>query len=98
MKAREVRAAEFALQVADFELAQAKAALVAAAPGRHLVLQCNHPSPLSAKRGPVPFIGCGHFGLARDFLRSAEPAMPLLDWRLELPAANGAGSSIHVKR
>lgn len=37
---------------------------------RHLVLAANHPSPLSARRGPVPFLGCGHFGRARDFLRS----------------------------
>jgi uracil-DNA glycosylase len=29
---------------------------------RHLVLQSNHPSPLSARRPPQPFIGCGHFG------------------------------------
>lgn len=64
--------------------AQAKAGLVAAK-GRHLLLQCNHPSPLSATRGPVPFVGCGHFGRAREFLRSAEPQAPLLDWRLDLP-------------
>lgn len=34
----------------------------------HLVLCANHPSPLSAMRPPVPFMGCGHFGLANDFL------------------------------
>lgn len=33
----------------------------------HLVLASNHPSPLSALRPPVPFIGNGHFGRARDF-------------------------------
>ena len=33
----------------------------------HLVLCSNHPSPLSALRPPVPFIGNGHFGKARDF-------------------------------
>ncbi|WP_431274988.1 uracil-DNA glycosylase [Variovorax ureilyticus] len=32
---------------------------------RHKVLMANHPSPLSAMRPPVPFIGCGHFGEAR---------------------------------
>lgn len=32
---------------------------------RHLVLTANHPSPLSALRPPVPFIGCGHFSSAR---------------------------------
>ncbi len=34
---------------------------------RHRVLMANHPSPLSAQRGPVPFIGCGHFSQARDW-------------------------------
>jgi len=36
--------------------------------GRHLVLSANHPSPLSARRGPVPFLGCGHFGQANAWL------------------------------
>jgi uracil-DNA glycosylase len=52
--------------------AQAKAELIektATQTGREaLVLQANHPSPLSANRPPVPFIGCGHFALARDWL------------------------------
>ena len=44
--------------------AQAKAPRIeAVAPGRHRVLQANHPSPLSARRPPLPFIGCGHFGV-----------------------------------
>ncbi len=33
-----------------------------------LVLKANHPSPLSALRPPMPFIGCNHFVLANDFL------------------------------
>lgn len=33
-----------------------------------LVLTANHPSPLSATRGPTPFVGCGHFGQARRWL------------------------------
>ena len=33
----------------------------------HLVLMSNHPSPLSALRPPVPFIGHGHFSKAREF-------------------------------
>jgi uracil-DNA glycosylase len=37
---------------------------------RHLVLCANHPSPLSASRGPVPFLGCGHFGSANRWLSS----------------------------
>jgi uracil-DNA glycosylase len=50
--------------------AQAKQALVAAynPNARHLVLTANHPSPLSALRPPAPFIGCGHFSAARQWL------------------------------
>lgn len=52
--------------------AQAKAALIRESAGRRgcdiLVLQANHPSPLSARRPPVPFLGCGHFAQARDWL------------------------------
>ena len=33
-----------------------------------LLLQANHPSPLSATRGPTPFIGCGHFSYAQGWL------------------------------
>lgn len=48
--------------------AQAKAPLVhRAGNGRHRVLTANHPSPLSARRAPTPFIGSGHFGEARRF-------------------------------
>jgi uracil-DNA glycosylase len=36
----------------------------------HLVLEANHPSPLSARRPPVPFLGCSHFSRANDFLAS----------------------------
>ncbi|MGJ7491224.1 uracil-DNA glycosylase [Variovorax sp. ZT4R33] len=43
--------------------AQSKRALIDAT--RHRVLIANHPSPLSALRPPLPFIGCGHFGEAR---------------------------------
>jgi len=43
--------------------AQSKRALIDAS--RHLVLCANHPSPLSAMRPPVPFIGCGHFSQAK---------------------------------
>ena len=46
--------------------AQAKRAVIPGDRG-HLVLCANHPSPLSALRPPVPFIGNGHFGKARDF-------------------------------
>jgi uracil-DNA glycosylase len=62
--------------------AQAKAGLLAGAAAAHLLLQCNHPSPLSARRPPLPFLGCGHFSRARDFLLTAEPGAAPLDWHL----------------
>lgn len=46
--------------------AQKKSALIDAR--RHPVLSANHPSPLSATRGPVPFLGCGHFGAVNRWL------------------------------
>ncbi len=58
--------------------AQAKTPLVEAAAAGHLVLRSNHPSPLSATRAPVPFIGCGHFGQAARFV--AAHGAPALDW------------------
>jgi uracil-DNA glycosylase len=61
--------------------AQARAALIPPDPARHLLLQCNHPSPLAAARPPVPFIGCGHFGQASRFLEAAGGGA--LDWKLD---------------
>ena len=58
--------------------AQRKKPLITARAGDHLVLEANHPSPLSATRGPAPFIGCGHFGQAARWL--AERGVSL-DWR-----------------
>lgn len=51
--------------------AQAKKQLIDTMDGakRHLILQANHPSPLSAMRPPMPFLGCGHFAQANEFLR-----------------------------
>ena len=64
--------------------AQSKTALIAQAashkPSTCLVLQANHPSPLSALRGHQPFIGCGHFSKASQWLQSKGSSM---DWRLE---------------
>jgi uracil-DNA glycosylase len=59
--------------------AQRKQALIDGAGPAHLVLQCNHPSPLSATRGPVPFIGCRHFSAATEFLAAHGIT---IDWRL----------------
>ncbi len=64
--------------------AQAKQGLIAAAaaqgPASHapLVLAANHPSPLSARRPPVPFIGCGHFSRANRYL--AARGLAPIDW------------------
>ena len=43
-------------------------------PDRHKILLANHPSPLSALRPPVPFIGCGHFLIARAWRQAHHPA------------------------
>jgi uracil-DNA glycosylase len=61
-------------------LAQAKSPVLTAQGDRHRILQSNHPSPLSALRAPVPFIGCGHFGLANRFL--ADAGRGGVDWAL----------------
>ena len=71
--------------------AQAKAAIVEAASreaqrpaagpapeARHCALTANHPSPLSALRPPVPFLGCGHFSATNAFL--ATEGLPPIDW------------------
>ena len=42
---------------------------------QHLVLECAHPSPLSAYNG---FFGCGHFKRANEFLE-AQGLLPI-DW------------------
>src|SRR5690606_17518082 len=44
---------------------------------RHLVLECAHPSPLSAHRG---FLGCGHFSRTNAWLR--EQGRAEIDWQL----------------
>ncbi len=50
--------------------AQSKQALLQSHPaaGPVLALKANHPSPLSALRPPRPFIGCGHFRQANEWL------------------------------
>ncbi len=59
--------------------AQAKAPLIEAAQQDHLVLKANHPSPLSALKPPRPFIGCGHFSLARAWLEERGRGAPKRD-------------------
>jgi len=57
--------------------AQAKQALLAP-DSPHLILTANHPSPLSARRPPVPFLGCGHFATANRWL--AEQGKAPVHW------------------
>jgi uracil-DNA glycosylase len=56
--------------------AQKKADLIDVS--RHQVFTANHPSPLSASRPPLPFMGCGHFGAVNRWLvdRGESP----IDW------------------
>lgn len=61
--------------------AQSKAPLMAAGGSGHAVLRCNHPSPLSARRPPAPFIGCGHFGQANRIL-AGQGETPV-DWGVQ---------------
>jgi uracil-DNA glycosylase len=58
--------------------AQGKAGLVEQAGGSHLLLAANHPSPLSARRPPAPFLGCRHFSRANAFL--ADRGRGTIDW------------------
>ena len=58
--------------------AQRKRVLIDA--GRHRVLTANHPSPLSARRPPEPFIGCRHFSRANAALADLSPGRPPIRW------------------
>jgi uracil-DNA glycosylase len=58
--------------------AQAKHPLIASQ-GEHLILTANHPSPLSAHRPPVPFVGCNHFHLANEWL--IQHKCQVIDWK-----------------
>lgn len=53
--------------------ARAKKALITNK--NHLILECAHPSPLSAYAG---FFGCNHFRLANEFLK--KNSLPEIDW------------------
>ena len=45
---------------------------------RHLILECAHPSPLSAYNG---FFGCKHFSKANEFLKANN--REIIDWQIE---------------
>lgn len=55
--------------------ARSKAALITNP--QHLILECAHPSPLSAHSG---FFGCRHFSKTNEFLR--EHGLSEIDWRI----------------
>lgn len=61
--------------------AQAKRALLPTA-GQHLVLCANHPSPLSARRPPLPFLGCSHFSQVNAWLQ--RQGQQPITWRTSL--------------
>jgi len=67
--------------------AQARRALLDMQPpaGPVEVLAANHPSPLSALRPPRPFIGCGHFRQANDWLQAHGESG--IDWMLARTSA-----------
>jgi len=58
--------------------AQSKREQIEAVSAPLLVLTANHPSPLSARRPPQPFLGCGHFSQANRYL--AAQAVGPIDW------------------
>lgn len=43
-----------------------------------LILSANHPSPLAARRPPVPFMGCGHFIKTNQWLEQQH--LKTIDW------------------
>ena len=45
---------------------------------RHLILECAHPSPLSAYNG---FFGCKHFSKTNEFLKANN--REIIDWQIE---------------
>jgi len=47
---------------------------------RHRVLTANHPSPLSARRPPEPFIGSRPFSRANEALADLSPGAPSIRW------------------
>jgi uracil-DNA glycosylase len=58
--------------------AQRKAERIHQSPLAHAVFESNHPSPLSALRPPVPFLGSRPFSRANAWLQAA--GVPPVDW------------------
>jgi uracil-DNA glycosylase len=63
--------------------AQAKGPRIEQAGGANRILASNHPSPLAARRPPVPFVGSRPFSVANAWL-VAQGALPI-DWGLSGP-------------
>jgi uracil-DNA glycosylase len=85
--------------------AQAKAGLIRETAARHrreiLILEANHPSPLSARRSPLPFLGCGHFAQARDWLAARGcPGLfgPTVEAGRPAAASGGRGSPMRSSK
>jgi len=57
--------------------------------GPHRVLRSNHPSPLAARRPPLPFIGNAHFSAANQHLRAH--GRPGVDWGRQKSDASARG-------
>ena len=60
--------------------AQNKKQLIVQGKGKNLILESNHPSPLSANRPPVPFLGNNHFVSANSWLE--ENGVTRINWNL----------------
>lgn len=58
------------------------------------VLKANHPSPLSALRPPRPFMGCGHFLMANQWLKAQGETG--IDWLKNDEPPSGAGQNPQV--
>jgi uracil-DNA glycosylase len=63
--------------------AQAKAVRLGEAGEQNRILVSNHPSPLAARRPPVPFVGSRPFSAANNWL--VAQGMAPVEWRLTEP-------------
>jgi uracil-DNA glycosylase len=61
--------------------AQARRPVIEAAGAHNHVIATNHPSPLAARRPPVPFVGSRPFSAANAWLQGQ--GVEVVDWGLE---------------
>lgn len=71
--------------------AQSKKRLIEAGNGKNLILESNHPSPLSANRPPIPFLGNDHFVKTNEWLKNNGIAP--VNWNI-LAGAGGKQASL----